>query len=232
MDDPDLRRTLKRSRRRLRKALKVAAEFEVEAKPMIRIDDDVVHGISRTAREQNASLVVMGWSDLNRLRSRLFGNITDSVFWSSHCPVAVMRLLEEPIDIHQILVPVKNITPQGIRTIRFAQLFAETNQANITLLHISARASTKEEIYAFEQQLQAIVEEQIQPQITIDIKILREDDVAGAIITQANDYDMVVLRFTRRRTAGGLSVSDVTHRAIEDLKCSVVLYGEPTSLYL
>ena len=76
------------------------------------------------------------------------------------------------------------------------------------------------------------MEEQIQPQITIDIKILREDDVAGAIITQANDYDMVVLRFTRRRTAGGLSVSDVTHRAIEDLKCSVVLYGEPTSLYL
>ncbi len=232
MDDPDLRRTLKRSRRRLRKALKVAAEFEVEAKPMIRIDDDVVHGISRTAREQNASLVVMGWSDPNRWRSRLLGNIIDSVFWSSHCPVAVMRLLKEPIDIHQILVPVKNITPQSIRTIRFAQLFAETNQANITLLHISDHSCPKEEIYAFEQQLQAIVEEQIQPQITIDIKILREDDVAGAIITQANDYDMVVLRFTRRRTAGGLSVSDVTHRAIEDLKCSVVLYGEPTSLYL
>ncbi len=49
MDDPDLKRTLKRSRRRLRKALKVAAEFEVEAKPIIRIDDDVVNGISRTA---------------------------------------------------------------------------------------------------------------------------------------------------------------------------------------
>ena len=230
MDDPNLKKIIKRSRNRLKTALKVAAEFGVAAKPIIRIDDDVVHGISRTAREQNASLLIMGWSDPNRLRSRLFGNIIDNVFWSSHCPVAVMRLLKEPINIHQILVPMKNITPQSIRTIRFAQLFAETNQANITLLHIKDRASTKEEISNFEKELNGVVEYQIQPQIPINIKILRQDEVAGAIIAQANDYDMVVLRFSRRRTAGGLAVSDVTHRAINDLKCSIVLYGEPTSL--
>lgn len=229
MDDPNLKKIIKRSRNRLKTALKVAEEFEVEAKPIIRIDDDVVHGISRTSREQNASLLVMGWSDPNKLRSRLFGNIIDNIFWSSHCPVAVMRLVREPINIHQILVPIKNITPRSIRTIRFAQLFAETNQANITLLHISDRASTKEEIDSFGTELNTVVENQIQPQITIDITVLRQDDVAGAIITQANEYEMVVLRFTRRRTAGGLAVSDVTHRAINDLKCSVVLYGEPTS---
>ncbi|MDJ0530926.1 MAG: cation:proton antiporter [Xenococcaceae cyanobacterium MO_207.B15] len=228
MDNPDFKRTIKRSRRRLRKALKIAEEFEVKAKPIIRIDDDVAHGITRTAREQNASLVLTGWSDTNHLRSRLFGNIIDKIFWASHCPVAVMRLLEEPINIHQILVPIKNLTPEAIRTIRFAQLFAETNQANITLLHVSDRSSTKEEVDIFEEQLQVIVEEQIQPQINIDIKILRRDDVAESIIAQADDYDMVVLRFTRRRTAGGLAVGDVTHRAIVDLKCSVVLYGEPT----
>ena len=229
MDDPNLKKIIKRSRRRLKTALKVAEEFGVKAKPIIRIDDDVVHGISRTAREQNASLLVMGWSDPNKLRSRLFGNIIDNIFWSSHCPVAVMRLLEEPINIHQILVPIKNITPQSIRTIRFAQLFAETNQANITLLHISDRSSTKKEIHNFEKELSIAVENQIQPQITIDIKVLRQDDIAGGIITQANDHDMVVLRFTRRRTAGGLAVSDVTHQAINNLNCSVVLYGEPTS---
>ena len=98
---------------------------------------------------------MMGWSDPNKLRSRLFGNIIDNIFWSSHCPVAVMRLLEEPINIHQILVPIKNITPQSIRTIRFAQLFAETNQANITLLHISDRGSTKKEIHKIKGKIQA-----------------------------------------------------------------------------
>ncbi len=122
-----------------------------------------------------------------------------------------------------------NIDVAQLSTIRFAQLFAETNQANITLLHVSDRACPKEEIYAFEQPLQAIVEEQIQPQLTIEIKILLGDDVTEAIIAQANDYDMVVLRSMRRRTAGGLAVSDVTHRAIKDLKCSVVLFGEPTN---
>ncbi len=228
MDDPGLKKTIKRSRRRLKTALKVAAEFEVEAKPIIRIDDDIVNGISRTAREQNASLVVMGWSDTNRLRSRLLGNIIDRVFWASHCPVAVMRLLKEPIDIHQILVPVKNISPQSFSIIRFAQLFAETNEANITLLHVSDRSSTEPEVADFKQQLQTLLQAQIKPQIPVDFKIIRQDDVAAAIIHQANDYDLVVLRSVRRRTAGGLAVSDVTHRAIEDLKCSVVLFGEPT----
>ena len=230
MDDPDLKKTIKRSRRRLKTALQVAAEFGIPAKPLIRIDDDVVNGISRTAREQNASLVVMGWSDTNRLRSRLFGNIIDNVFWASHCPVAVMRLLKEPINIHQILVPVKNITPQSIRTIRFAQLFAEANQANITLCHVSDPASTEEEIDSFEQQLQTVLEKQIQPQTNMDIKILPQGNIAEAIVAEADNYDLVVLRSMRRRTAGGLAVSDVTHRAIKDLKCSLVLLGEPHGL--
>ena len=68
----------------------------------------------------------MGWSSTISLPARLFGNIVDNVFWSSHSPVAVMRLLDEPIRMQQILVPVKNITPQSIRTIRFAIIFADS----------------------------------------------------------------------------------------------------------
>jgi len=36
-----------------------------------------------------------------------------------------------------------------------------------------------------------------------------------------------VLRSMRRRTAGGLSVSDVTHQVIDEATCSLVLFGEP-----
>ncbi|VEP15411.1 Na(+)/H(+) antiporter NhaS5 [Hyella patelloides LEGE 07179] len=226
MDDPQLKKTIKRSRRRLKTALKVTAKFDVQAKPIIRIDDDIVHGISRTAREQNASLIVMGWSETNRLQSRLFGSITDSVFWSSHCSVAVVRLLKEPIDIHQILVPIKNLTPQTIRTIRFANIFAEANSATITLLHIDEHKTNTQKISELEQKLQHILDTQIKPETKITTKFLRQDNVAAAIVKEAENYDMVVLRSMRRRTAGGLAVSDISDRIVKDIQCSIVLFGE------
>jgi Kef-type K+ transport system membrane component KefB/nucleotide-binding universal stress UspA family protein len=227
MDAPQLKKTIKISRRRLKTALKVTADFKVQAKPIIRIDDDIVRGISRTAREQNASLIVMGWSNVNRLQSRLFGSVTDSVFWSSHCSVAVVRLLKKPIDIYRILVPIKNLTPQTIRTIRFANIFAEANNATITLLHIDKSKTDLQKIDRLEQRLQQILQEQIKPKIAITTKFLHQDNVAAAIINEAKDYDMVVLRSMRRRTAGGLSVSDISDRVINDISCSIVLFGEP-----
>lgn len=227
MDDSKLKRNIKISRRRLKTALKVTTAFEVRAKPIIRIDDDIVRGISRTAREQNASLIVMGWSATNRLQSRLFGSVTDSVFWASHCSVAVVRLVKKPVDIHRVLVPIKNLTPQTIRTIRFANIFAEANNAVITLLHVDEHQPSHSKTTKLKQRIQHILEEQIKPQIEIATKFLCQDNVATAIVNEAKDYDMIVLRSIRRRTAGGLKVSDISDRVIQDIQCSIVLFGEP-----
>ena len=229
MDDPELKQRVKQSRQLLKKALAVTKEFNVKGNPLVRIDDDIAHGICRAAREKNASLIVMGWSPTNRFRDRLFGNIIDRVFWSAHCPVAVLKLVKEPIDIHQILVPIKNITPQAIRIIRFAQLFAETNKAGITLFHVANRQTSREEVKSFETKLNDIVQ-QLQPQTNIAIKSIRYDNAATAIISRASSYDMVILRSMRYRTAGGLAVSDVSDRLVRKLNCSLVLFGEPSSL--
>ena len=93
MDDPGLRWAIVQSNRLLEGAVEVSKEFGVEADPKIRISNDIAQGISRTAREKNASLILMGCSETSGLRVRLFGTLVDSVFWSSHCPVAVMRLV-------------------------------------------------------------------------------------------------------------------------------------------
>ncbi|WP_448561826.1 cation:proton antiporter domain-containing protein [Trichothermofontia sp.] len=226
MDDSELDAALQRSHKLLQRAIEVSHEFQVKAHPLVRIDDDVAHGISRTAREQEASLIVMGWSPRLGLRARLFGNVIDSVFWSAHCPVAVMRLLEEPINIHRILVPIKALTASELRTLRFAHLFASTNQASITLLHVCDRKTSRAEVAHFEAELGA-ANAAIASQVRVDLCTHASDDVAQTILKAALDHDMVILRSVRRRTAAGLSVSDVTTQVIESIKCSIVLLGEP-----
>ena len=229
MGNPALKERVKQSRKLLKKALEVAREFKVKSNPVMRIDDDVAQGICRTAREKNASLILMGISNHNRFRDRLFGNVVDSVFWSAHCPVAVLKLVTEPVDIQQILVPIKSITPQAIRMMRFAQLFAEENQAAITLFHVANRQTSREEVKFFETNLKNIID-QLKPQIDIAIKSLRYDDPATAIIARASAYDMVMLGAMHYRTAGGLAVGDTSDRLVRRLKCSLVLFSEPHSL--
>lgn len=225
MDDPELKQTMTRSRKLLKEAVRVTKEFGAPGKSLIRIDDDVVQGITRAAREENANLIVMGWSQTNDLRSRLFGSVIDGVFWSAHCPIAVMRLLKEPIDIHQVLVPIKTLNAQARLTIEFAQLFAETNRAAITLLHISDRQTPLSEVDALETQLQNIAKD-IEP-IDVAVKIIRHDNTIEAILAQAQNHDLVILRSTRLRTAGGLAVSDVSDRLVRQLDSSFILFGEP-----
>lgn len=228
MDEPQLDIALKESRRSLDRAAQMLKEFEVKAKPELRIDDDISHAISRTAREWESNLIVMGWSPKIGLRSRLFGNLINDVFWSSHCPVAVMRLIDEPVNIHRLLVPVKNLSPQTLRTVRFAQLFADANSGEITLLHVCARRTPVEQIHRFESDLARLVKRD-NSSIKISITTIPDDDVVKVIMKAAQSVEMVILRSIRRRTAGGLTVSNVTTKVIEELKCSLILFGEPHS---
>ncbi len=226
MDEPELDVAIQRSERLLQRAIEVSQEFEVEASPRIRIDSDVAHGISRTAREQNASAIVMGWNENLSIRSRLFGNVIDGVFWSSHCPVGVMRLLDDPLQIHRILVPVKSLAPQVVEAMRFAQLFAESIEAELTLLHVCDRQTTPGQIEAFESSLWKVFS-QTPTKVEAEMKTIVDDDVAQAILVAARSTDMVVLCSRRRRTAGGLAVSDVAAQIVGQLTCSMVLFGEP-----
>ncbi|MGL5804301.1 MAG: cation:proton antiporter [Xenococcaceae cyanobacterium] len=226
MDDPQLDIHLKNDRRRLQDTLAIGKKFEVEIEPMLRIDDRIAQGISRTSKEQNANLIVMGWSPTDGLRARLFGSAIDSVFWSSHCPVAVTRLLISPTEFRNILVPVKNLTSKTLEMLRFARILGDANRAKIVLFHLSATRTPPEQVTQFKSQL-AKIAPQNSLQANMTIESIATDDVARAIVAKAESFDLVVLRSARYRTAGGLAVSEVTTQVIKELNCSLVLLGEP-----
>lgn len=226
MDEPELQEALKHGRMLLQQAVRVGEAAKVQTTPALRIDADVATGIIRTACERDASLIVMGWSEETGLRTRLFGNLIDSVFWSSHCPVAVMRLLADPVEMRQILVPVKNLTPQTMRTVRFAQLLADTNGARVILLHVCQESTSPEHLAIFQSEL-AKMGAGDRSIVQLEIQIVSSDDVAAAILSAAETADLVVLRSQRRRTVGGLEVGNITSQIIGELRGSIVLFGEP-----
>lgn len=231
MDAPQLDAAFQRSEMLLNRATELSQELKVEVDPLLRIDDSIAQGISRASREQNASLIVMGWGKRTGIRARLFGNVLDSVLWAAHCPVAITRLLDSPTKIRHILVPIENLTQPATRTVEFAQILADANQAQITLLHVCDRRTSSSQAAWTENQLTLLASKwptQIQP----NVRVVRSDNIARAIVEVAQSFDLVVLRSLRRRTsAGGLAISDVTTEVVQQLTCSVVMLGEPQRLH-
>jgi len=227
MESPQLEAAFKRGDALLDNATKLSGELGVEAEPLLRIDDAIAQGISRAAREQHASLIVMGWGQRTGLRARLFGNVIDSVLWAAHCPVAVSRLLSSPREFRQILVPVENITSQAVRVLRFVHLLAAANGAHIILLHVCDRRTTPARIAWIRSQLSLLVDKLALPDHP-EIRVKPHPNITQAILEAAKDCDLVVLRSTRRRTsAGGLAIADTTTQLVKAIDCSLVMLGEP-----
>ncbi|MDZ7959710.1 MAG: cation:proton antiporter [Aulosira sp. DedQUE10] len=227
MDAPQLEASLQRSERLLAKATAQSRVLGVAAEPLLRIDDAFAQGISRASREQKASLIVMGWGKRTGLRARLFGNVIDNVLWASHCPVAVTRLVDSPKKIQRILVPVENLMAPTLQPVHFAQMLADSNQAQVTVLNVCERRTSSSKIAARRSHLSVLVSKLALPNPP-EIQIIAHENVAQAILQAARLYDLVVLPFTRNRTSpGGLAISDVTTQLARQLTCSIIMLGEP-----
>jgi len=227
MDAPQLEASLERCERLLAKATAQSRVLGVLAEPLLRIDDAFAQGISRAAREQKASLIVMGWGKRTGLRARLFGNVIDNVLWASHCPVAVTRLVDAPKKIQRILVPVENLMSPTLQPVHFAQMLADSNQAQVTVLNVCERRTSSGKIAARRSHLSLLVSKLALPNPP-EIQIIAHENVAQAILQAARLYDLVVLPFIRNRTSpGGLAISDVTTQLARQLTCSIIMLGEP-----
>ncbi|WP_414529663.1 cation:proton antiporter [Nodularia chucula] len=236
MDAPQLDASLRRSQRLLAKATAQSRLLGVEAEPLLRIDDAFALGISRAAREQQASLILMGWGKRTGFRARLFGNVIDNVIWSAHCPVAVTRLVDSPKKIQRILVPIENLTASPLQPLELAQMLAEANQAQVTVLHVcnseprrwrSHSRSSSPQIAAKRTHLTQLISP-LALANPPEIQIIAHENAVQAILQAARLYDLVVLPFIRNRShVGGLAISDMTTQLAGQLTCSIVMLGEP-----
>lgn len=66
-----------------------AAACNVE--PIGRVDDTIDRGITRTAAERNATLIICGWKGYSTTRDNFFGSVIDNVLRRSDVPVLISR---------------------------------------------------------------------------------------------------------------------------------------------
>ena len=226
MSQQQLTKAILRSKRLLAKAKQYSKDYAVNYAPILRIDDQVALGIYRVGQEQQADLIVMGWSDNTSWRARLLGNPVDSVFGSAPCSVVVARLRQHPESVQTILVPVENFSRRGVRMAAFAKRLTAALPAKVTLLHVLSPSLDGSQQHLVKAQMQKLVE---QAQLPDDVQIhwVMSHDIVQTILQEAQTFDLVILHSQRQQAvAEGFGFSSMTTQIIKQLNCSLLVIGE------
>ena len=226
LDSPQLEADFKRCSKLLTQAEAISQELNITVQPELRIEYDIAQGISHASREVNADLIILGFSSLTGFRSRFFSSVTDSILWSAHCSVVVARLLNSPLSIRRILVPVESINPVGLRPVRFVKSLITNKETEITLLHVCSSGTSKERKAKLHSRLESIATRFLS-EATVDIKVTAQNNFVREILNTSRTHELVILRSQRQRVGvNSLALGATTKPLLENLDCSIILLGE------
>lgn len=224
LNSPQLDLAIERSRNLLAQAQKVSEELNITARPELRIEYDVAQGITHLSREVDANLILLGFGNTTDFRSRLFGSVINTVLWSAHCSVVVARLLDSPLKIKRILVPVESINIVGLRPAQIAQTLVG-KETEITLLHACPPQTTKERRAVLHKRLEKVAKQYF-PGVAVDIQVTAQNNVR-AILNASRHCELVILRSQRQRVGvNSLTLGTTTEPLLNNLNCSIILLGE------
>ena len=225
LDSPQLNIAVARCQGLLTQAQEIGEELGIATQPELRIEYDIAHGISHASREVNANLIVLGFNNLNSFRSRFFNSVTDSVLWSAHCSVVMARLLDSPLKIKRILLPVESFYPVGLQPVRFAQSLI-TPDTEVTLLHVCPSRTSKERKTHLHRKLTTVAEHFL-PEATVDIRVTAQNNFVREILEASRTHELVILRSQRQRVGvNSLALGATTKPLLQNLNCSIILLGE------
>ena len=136
-----MNRAVAAARGRLSTAESIGAQLAVPTRSLLRLDEDIAGGMSRTALEQAADLLLIGAARSDQLRAWLMGDIVDGVCRTAHCPVVVVNLgRETDSGLGRILVPIKDLSASAREqfelALRVINSAPEDQRVRITLLHV------------------------------------------------------------------------------------------------
>ena len=227
-----LNRAISAARIRLNEAATHGEQLAATTRCLLRLDDDIAAGMSRSALEEGADLLLIGAGRPDRLRNWLLGDLVDGVCRTAHCPVVVANLRKcELEELSQILVPIKDLSASAREQFELALRLLSTapdrEAATISLLHIHDPRFNRHERSWMEQQLKSWCPRDI-PSHQVQIKLLQGPGIDSKIHWFSKDHDLVILRSQRRRVAGlPIPASDRTSNLVHQLACPALMISDP-----
>ncbi len=179
------------ARRLLQQVLDFVPEG-VELRTLVRIGRRAAEGILETAAEEDADLIVFGWSGTpggRRGCEAIFTPTIDAVVRDAPCDIAVVK--QRGVEtVRRILVPVRG-GPHAELALRFADALGRRMDAEVAVLHVLPPDVGEGVHVEAERALQAFIRQHARGR---SVPLVREAlNVRNAILREAESADLLVM---------------------------------------
>ena len=229
------RTMLKEGRPLVDMVIEQAKKIDVPVHTILRLGRNVAESIRKTAEENAAEMIVLGWPGYTNTSGRIFGSVIDPIVDDPPTDIAVVRY-REARPLRNILVPVAG----GPNTRKAVQLavsmarFGVTGPVKITLLHVvpvgSDERSRIRAGQVFREALSGISYDHIEK------KIVEGADLVETILkfsetgTEDGDmFDLIVLGSTKEPLFKNLLVGNLSTRIAKEAKVTVIVVKRRSS---
>ncbi|MBC7259960.1 MAG: TIGR00341 family protein [Chloroflexi bacterium] len=212
-------------------ALKAASEaVEEQGVPvhvMTRVARTAHQGIVDTAVEEDCDLIILGWTQRAPVSSGSLGRIVDAVLRDAPCGVLVVSG-QVPQRAQRILVPVTS-GPHAEEALQLAGRLAQTFGASVKALHVVApEASAEAESKARERVDECV--DALKATCYADLDVVRSDDVVGAIVSEAERADMLVMGMSKESWLDRVLFGRVPEQVLTKTDTPLMLVRAPSNL--
>ncbi|MHC3438141.1 universal stress protein [Natrialbaceae archaeon A-gly3] len=181
----------------LDRATAAAAEASVPVEGRLLIGTDVAGAILTAVEEADADALFLGWHDKPRAADVVLGTTVDPVIRRAPCDVFVERVGTTANGLESVLLPTVG-GPHVEPATDLVGAVAAAEDATVTVVSYvptgadeRERASAREYVEAASGQL---------TDVPVETVVEESDDVAGSVVVEAGEHDLVVLGATRERT--------------------------------
>jgi uncharacterized hydrophobic protein (TIGR00271 family) len=206
------------------RARKIVAAAGVPVHSMIRVGHNAALGIIATAREIEASVIILGWRPRASTRDRLLGPTLGLLLSNPPCDILVVRAGAFHV-ARRILVPLAG-GPNATLAARYALRLAERWDGQVTAITVVDQGATKTEREAAEKMLhEALGRDAEHPRLTIHL-VAAPGPLAGIQGATAG-HDLVMIGASREGVIDRVLFGDVPEQVAATVDIPVIIVKRP-----
>ena len=154
---------------------------------------NIARGILSAARDKHVNLLILGWHGRPAGQVFRLGSTIDPIIERCPCNVLVLKDCGGNREFGRVLVPIGG-GPDSAYALEMAAIFAEQETGQVTALTV---ARPGDEPMDLEEFIRSQADRLALPPERITPRVVESNDIAGAILAEAPDHDLVILGCTR-----------------------------------
>jgi nucleotide-binding universal stress UspA family protein len=193
----------------------------------VRSGVEIWSEIESVIESDKIDLVVLGTHGREGLKQLVLGSVAETIFRTAPCPVLVIGPKvpkKATLPVFRDLLFATDLSPASLKAVPFVQAFAEENQADVIVLHVSPEKvrSREEEVLAVES-LGKWMRELIPPKLHAEYEV-RFGAPAENILKLAAERqcDLILLGAHHASSFATHVPGAVAHRIVSEAPCPVL----------